>query len=195
LSDEVKTLSEKTSELRREVVDLSKAKEASDLDATSLKRKNNELQDEVNALRKQKTDLEQELQEIKKPKPEAMQPGLLPEGPAGEPSTESLTRDGLSKPREKLAPCDAVVEFMKKSGAIVRQYKGPERMRMLEEIKQQFSPLMREAPQKALKAAESWVSELSAAWDKPGDDTVFSLLTKRNAAIDACGKRLEDSGL
>jgi hypothetical protein len=83
---------------------------------------------------------------------------------------------------------------MKNSGEIVRQHKGGERAKLLEGVKQVYASQMEGAPEKAKKAAEAWVSELSSSWDRPKDDTVYSLISKRNAAMAACGKKPQDAG-
>jgi hypothetical protein len=53
---------------------------------------------------------------------------------------------------------------------------------------------MKGAPTQAVKSAHAWVNELSTSWDKPGEKTVYNLLTNRNAALDACGKTPDEAG-
>ena len=86
-----------------------------------------------------------------------------------------------AKQPEELSPCDAVVAFMKASEAVVRQQKGTERTKSLEQVKQQFAPRMKGAPEKAIKAAEDWVKEGTKFWDQSrGDGSVQSSSTEEH---------------
>ena len=87
----------------------------------------------------------------------------------------------MSKAPENTSPCEAVLAFMKASEQLVRSYKSEQRTDMLEKVKQEYGPRMKGAPEKAIKNAEAWADELINSWDKPGDNTVFNLLSKRNA--------------
>jgi hypothetical protein len=84
---------------------------------------------------------------------------------------------------------------MKASEGIVRQHKGTERTKLLEQVRQQYAPRMKGAPEKAIKAAENWVKEGSKFWDQSGGDGVFSLLQLRNTVLEACGKSPDAAGL
>jgi|WetSurSiteA1Bulk_404760.scaffolds.fasta_scaffold174566_2 hypothetical protein len=100
----------------------------------------------------------------------------------------------LAKQPAELSPCDAVIAFMKASEAVVRQHKGQERTIALEQVKQQFAPKMKGAPEKATKAAENWVKQGSKFWDQSGGDGLFGLLQLRNNVLEACGKSPDAAG-
>jgi hypothetical protein len=93
-----------------------------------------------------------------------------------------------------MSPCEAVLAFMNASEQAVKSHKGEQRTDILEKVKQEYGPRMKGAPEKARKNAQAWVDELSKSWDKPGDNTVFNLITKRNAALGACEKKPGDVG-
>jgi len=194
LRDELKTVSDKSAAAQNDLAEMKKARSSLEEQNAKLKKTNTELQDESNTLKRQKTDLEQQMEELKKRLPESPPLGrpseILPGGsdqgrPAGGPAL---------RPHENLSPCDAVVEFMKKSEGIVRQNRGDERKKLLAGVKEEYAPIMARAPAKAVKAAEAWVNELTSSWDQPGGDMVYRLLVKRNAVLDACGKKPQDAG-
>lgn len=194
LSDEVKQQSGKSDALRTELAALKKAKASTDDENSQLKRKIAELQNEITSLKLQKADLERERDELKKintgPVQEGSSRGKEQAG-AGVPAPANRAE---TKPSECLTPCDAVVAFMKRSEGIIRNNTGEQRRKLLEQVKRDMGEAMRGAPEKAVKAANSWVNELSRGWDKPGEDIVFKLLNKRNTVLDACGKKPEEAG-
>lgn len=194
VSDELKLLSDKTSKIQKEMDELKRARAAVSEENAELKKRNSAIQGDLVSLRREKADLQRKVEDLNKRAAESVQPGRPPEASLAEMPQQPGAGKRVSKPQGKQTPCDAVVEFMKKSGEIVRQQKGEERTKSLQQVKQQYASLMRGAPEKAVKAAEVWINELSSSWDNPKGDTVLSLLMKRNAALEACNKKPEDAG-
>ncbi len=158
-----------------------------------LKKRNNELQDELTQLKRQKGDLERDIEELKKRATDAAQAGRSSQADI-DATRERQVQEMVPKPLEGLDPCEAVLAFMKKSEAIVREHKGEQRTKLLEAVKQEYAPRMKGAPEKAVKSAEAWVNEVNRSWDKLHDNSVFSLINKRNEVIKACGKKPGEAG-
>lgn len=194
VSDELKLFSDRTSKMQKEMDEAKRAKAAVSEENAELKKRNSAIQEDLTSLRREKADLQRKVEELNKPAAESVQPGKRPEAGFAEMPQQPGAGKQVSKPQGKMTPCDAVIEFMKKSGEIVRQQKGEERTKSLQQVRQQYASRMRGAPAKAVKAAEVWVNELSSSWDNPKGDTVLSLLIKRNAALEACNKKPEDAG-
>jgi outer membrane murein-binding lipoprotein Lpp len=188
LSDDSKTVSDKNAQMQRELDDLSKAKAALSAENKEIKKKNIVAEEQIAALKREKDHLAQEVEELKKRVAELAPP---PKSPAAIP-TEVGPKSG--KQQEDLRPCDAVLAFMKASEGIVRQHKGTERTELLEQVKRQYAPKMKGAPEKAIKAAENWVKEGVQLWDESDADGVFQLLRLRNTVLDACGKSPDGAG-
>lgn len=192
LGDDLKGLSDKNTGLQKEVGDLKKAQDAAEEDNTKLRKRNSELQDELESLKRQKADLEREVGELNKrlsefgppQKPAQAQPPTAgPQATAGQVSVPA-----------GITPCDAVILYMKRSAAIIKLNQGEQRANLLKQLRREMSKSMKGAPAKAVKSADAWVKEMSATWDKRSDDSIYNLLTSRNAALDACGKKPEDAG-
>ncbi len=187
LNEEIKTLSDKNSRMQRDLDDSNKSKATLTDDNKKLKDKMTLMQEELARLNREKAQHAAEIEEYKKrlaesvplSKPSGNVPGQI--GPTG-------------KTEEELSPCDAVIAFMKQSEQVIRQQKGKERTKSLEQVKSQFSPRMQGAPAKAVKAAEDWVREGAKFWDTSPDDAVFRLLKLRNVVLDACGKSPDTAG-
>jgi outer membrane murein-binding lipoprotein Lpp len=190
LSDELKTLSDKNKRIQGELDDLNKARVTLSAENTDLKQKYSSAQQEIGALEREKTKLTQEVGELEKRVAE-LTPAPTPPA-AAMPSEVGSSR---AKHQKELSPCDQVIAFMKASEGIVRQHKGTERTKLLEQVRQQYAPRMKGAPEKAIKAAENWVKEGSKFWDQSGGDGVFSLLQLRNTVLEACGKSPDAAGL
>jgi len=182
LSDDSKTLSDKNTQMQRELDDLNKAKVALSNENKEMKKKNSVAEEEIASLKREKDRMAQEIEQLKKRvadmAPPTTSPAVMPTE-VGPQSTKRL---------EELSPCDAVLAFMKASEAIVRQRKGTERTKSLEEAHQQYAPIMKGAPPKAIKAAEDWVKEGTKYWDRSPDVALARVLQLRNIALDACGK-------
>jgi len=194
-SNELKLLSEKDAELQKtlqETLDRLRKDHSALADKTSeIERKTAAMEGAVSSLRTDKAELVREVEKLKK------RVAVLPE--PKEPGSEAAecppdAKEPLSRARETLTPCDALIEFMKTSRAIVQGNKGEDRAKLLQQARRDYASRLREAPAKAVKAAESWVEELSASWDKTHNDTIFNLIKKRNAALEACGKKPQDAG-
>jgi hypothetical protein len=194
LSDELKLLSDKSARMEQNIGELQKAKASLDDELGKIRKRNSELQEELSSLKKEKGELLRQVEDLKRSAAELVQPEKLPVSRPTETAPDRSPREQVARQSGKLTPCDAIVEFMKNSGEIVRQHKGGERAKLLEGVKQVYASQMEGAPEKAKKAAEAWVSELSSSWDSPKDDTVYSLISKRNAAMAACGKKPQDAG-
>jgi len=188
LSDDSKVVSDKNTRMQRDLDDLNKAKGALSAENKELLKKNKVAEDEIASLKREKARLSQEIEELKKSAAATAPPPISPAGMPTEVGPQS------AKQPEELSPCDAVIAFMKASEAIVRQQKGAERTKSLEQIKQQFAPKMKGAPEKAIKAAENWVKEGSKFWDQSGGEGTFRLLQLRNAVLDTCGKSPDAAG-
>jgi len=188
LSDDSKALSDKNERIQRDLDDLNKAKAALSAENKELQKKNKVAEEEITSLNREKARLAQEIEELKKRGAQMAPP------PTSAASMPTEVGPQSAKQPEELSPCDAVLTFMKASEAIVRQQKGTERTKSLEQVKQQFAPKMKGAPEKAIKAAENWVKEGSKFWDQSGGDGVFSLLQLRNTVLEACGKSPDAAG-
>lgn len=195
VNNELKSLSEKHAELQKTLQDgLEKLRKDNAVLAettSQLDRKVAAMEGAVSSLKTDKAELVREVEKLKK------RVAVLPE--PKEPGSEAAecppdAKEPLSRARETLTPCDALIEFMKTSRAIVRGHKGEDRAKLLQQARRDYASRLREAPDKAVKAAESWLEELSASWDKTHNDTVSNLIRKRNAALEACGKKPQDAG-
>jgi len=188
LSDDLKTLSDKNTKMQREVDDLNKAIAALSAENKEMKKKNSVAEEEIASLKREKARLTQEIEELKKRGAEVAPP---PKSPA------AMTTEGgpqSAKSVQELSPCDAVVAFMNASEGIVRQQKGTERTRLLAQVEKQYTPRMRGAPEKAIKAAKDWVKEGAKFWDQSHGEGVFRLLRLRNTVLEACGKSPNGAG-
>jgi outer membrane murein-binding lipoprotein Lpp len=187
LSDDSKTLSDKNARMQRELDELNKAKGVLAAENKDLKRKYGTAEEEIATLKREKAHLAKEIEELKKRMAE-----LAP--PPTPPVAATPTDIGPQSGREGSSPCDQVLAFMKASEGIVRQHKGSERTKLLEQVKQQYAPSMKGAPEKAIRAAEDWVKEGAKFWDKSSDDSTFRLLRLRNIVLEACGKSATGAG-
>jgi hypothetical protein len=187
LNEQIKTLTDKNSRLQRELDDLNRSKATLSDENKKLKDKTTLMEEELARLNREKAQHAAEIEEYKK---------LLAEStPLSKPSGKLPGEIGTTgKTEEELSPCDAVIAFMKTSEQVIRQQKGNERTKSLEQVKAQYSPRMQGAPAKAVKAAEDWVREGARFWDKSPDDAVFRLLQLRNIVLDACGKSPDTTG-
>jgi DNA repair exonuclease SbcCD ATPase subunit len=194
LSDELRLLTSKTEALQKELASLNRAKVVADDENAQLKKKIEELQSEMNLLKTQKADVERVSDEQKRRTGVVEQPGPSRGRDRKGPDVIASAGGEEKKPGQNFTPCEAVIAYMKRSEGIIRNHKGEQRRKMLEQAKRELSGAMKGAPDKAVKAANSWVNELRRGWDKPGGDIVFKLLTKRNAVLEACGKTPEEAG-
>jgi myosin heavy subunit len=187
LNQELKTLSDKNSRMQRELDELNKSRATLSDENKKLKEKNSAIEQEIASLKSEKSHQAQEIEGLKKRVAELAPPQKAPALIPSEIGPQS------SKPKE-LSPCDAVIEFMKTSEQVVRQQRGAERSRSLEQVKKQYNPRMQGAPAKAIKAAENWVKEGAKFWDESPDDAVLRMLELRNTVLDACGKSPDSAG-
>ncbi len=188
LTDDSKALSDKNTRMQRDLDDLNKAKGALSAENKELQKKNKATDEEIASLKREKASLAKEIEELKKRGAQMAPPPTSPAPMPTEVGPQS------AKQPEELSPCDAVLAFMKASEAVVRQQKGTERTKSLEQVKQKFAPQMKGAPEKAIKAAENWVKEGSKFWDQSGGEGTFSLLQLRNTVLDTCGKSPDAAG-
>ncbi|MFC1835179.1 hypothetical protein ACFL2Q_10640 [Thermodesulfobacteriota bacterium] len=101
---------------------------------------------------------------------------------------------GNAVAEDKKSPCDAVVQYMKKGRAIVQQARGEERDKLLAALKEEFGPKMEGAPAQARRQADAFLEVTRQAWEDRQSDSVFRILTTRNAALKACKKTPEEAG-
>ncbi|AFM25751.1 hypothetical protein [Desulfomonile tiedjei] len=184
LTEEIAALETKNRSLTDEVARTQKAEQAVLKENSELKRKQNECRNELANLEKDKASLNDQLDQLKK------QIETTDRTSIGDSAGQQPPEVGRQspKPREALSPCDAVLEFMRKTEEIVRRVKGGERAKQLKDLKQEYAARLNAAPEKARKASLQWVAELERSWDKPDDNTVFNLLSRRNAVLEACEK-------
>jgi uncharacterized phage infection (PIP) family protein YhgE len=194
LNDSMTLLSEKNAALEREVAALEKAKASVDRENRKLKDEAEQARKEVASLKQQKIDLERETETLKKGAGTSLTPLKEPETGVTEDVSKPGAQQSASKPPQAASPCDAVLQYMKKSQAIVRQYKGEERAKLLQQVKEEFSSLMRGAPEKAIKAADLWVNEVVRVWDNPREDSAFILLSNKKRVLESCHKTPEEAG-
>jgi len=188
LSNDLNALSDKNTRMQRELDDLNKAKATLSAENKEARQKNSAAEQEIASLKTEKIRMAREIEELKKRVAEMISPPKSPATP-----TEAGTRG--AKQSEEPSPCDAVVAFMKASEGVVRQQKGEERTKSLEQIREQYAPKMNGAPEKAIKAAEEWVKEGSRFWDdSSADDAVLRLLQLRNSVLNSCGKTPREGG-
>jgi uncharacterized protein YoxC len=188
LSDESKTLSDKNKKLQKDLDDLNKSRAALSAENTEIKKKNNAAEGEIASLKREKANLAKEVEELRKG---AAATAPQPTAPAAKPA--GVVPESAKKP-EAMSPCDAVIAFMRASEQVVRQQKGPGRAKSLEQVKKQYAPKMKGAPEKAIKAAEDWVKVGSRFWDQVGGSGTLQLLELRNTVLGACGKSPETAG-
>ncbi len=195
LSQDTARLKRSQSGLRDEVADLKRKNEEAARAASKLKNENAELKKKIDKLEKQVADLSKSAPKPVVPEPIKPSPG---KGELKPTSEKPGAKPGLDKPMAKTTggatPCDAVVQFMHKCSAAVRQLKGAERTKSLAAIKKEYAGKMKGAPSTAVQQAEAWVAELNKGWDKSGGDIVFQLLVKRNAVLKACKKTASEAG-
>jgi len=194
LTEERQAVDTKIDTLLKEIGDLKKTNAALSDELNKLKKNNNELSADLNSLRREKADLAQQIEELKKRADAAARQDQSPATGRGEGTPLTVVGQKMSKAPENTSPCEAVLAFMKAIEQVVRSYKSEQRNDMLEKVKQEYGPRMKGAPEKAIKNAEAWSDEMINSWDKPGDNTVFNLLSKRNAVLDACAKKPGDAG-
>jgi outer membrane murein-binding lipoprotein Lpp len=188
LSSESKAISDKNAQMQRELDALNKTKAALSNENKEMRKKDSSANEQMASLKREKDRLAQEVERLKK-RPAEMAP------PKPSPATVSPRVGAQSTKRlEELSPCDAVIGFMRASEGIVRQHKGAERTKLLEQVHQQYAQRMKGAPEKAIKAAETWVKEGTKFWDKSSDYPTYRLLQLRNTVLEACGKSPKEAG-
>lgn len=190
LGNESKALSEKKARMQRELDHLTKSHEALSAENKEMKKKMNMADDNIASLKQEKARLGEELADLKKRSPDVVQSPRAPVTTPGKVASQS--------PKQRqVTPCDAVIDFMKVSNGIIKQRSGAERTNMLEQVRQEYEPKMKGAPEKAIKAAQDWVKEGSKfrGTSKSDDDALFRLIRLRNAALKACGKTPEEAGI
>jgi uncharacterized protein (DUF3084 family) len=194
LNEGMKLLSQQNDELQLEVATLKKTKAALDKENERLKKSNEEVDRKLESLNQQKVLLEQEVESLKKNA--ATAPSLLtePESAVSRGAAAPGREPPVSDRQQAMTPCDAVLHYMRQSQTIIRSYAGEERSQLLEQLKQQLSPRMADAPASAVQAAEKWVSEMIRVWENPREDSAFILLSQKNTVLEACQKTPEEAG-
>lgn len=194
LGEERQAIDTRLETLIKEVGNLNKTNAALKDELGKLKKRNGELSADVKALQRDKADLSKKLDEMKNRTAELPKPTLPPVTGPRETTPVSGSEATVPKTPKKMTPCDEIIAYMKATEQIVRRYKGAERATMLQKLKEEYEPRIKNAPERAKKNAEAWVEEAARSWDNMGDDFVFNLLTKRNAVLESCGKKPAESG-
>jgi len=193
LKEKLDSAEKKGADLEGQTASLKKAKKELSETNVELQAKQNEARKEMATLSREKTELLEENERLKKQvaSTAATRTG---ERPVKETLSGPRPSEAVTKPSAGLSPCDAVLEYMRKSEQVVRRHHGEERTKLLAQIRQEYTPKMQGAPEKALIASTAWVDELAKSWDKPGDKTVLNLLLNRNEVLRACNKTPADAG-
>jgi chromosome segregation ATPase len=191
LVQEVKELRERNGSLDKDLETLKKTHAQLAREKTRAEDGSKELQQEVLSLKKANDDLQKQVARLKDESTSSVTTGPMKDR-APVPEDSGLKSD-IEQPEKRADqdPCDALVDYMRKVGTMLRMATKEQRPQKLEQIKQEYRVRMQGAPEKAKAAAESWVTELVQGWDKPGDDLVFNLIRKRDAALKGCN---EDPG-
>jgi septal ring factor EnvC (AmiA/AmiB activator) len=192
LDQEVKRLREKNESLDKDLDNLKKAHAQIVKEKAHFEDRSKAMQQEVLSLKKANDDLQKQAAQLKD---ESTPSTGLMKDQATAPRESQLKPDiAQLEKRAEMDPCDALVEYMQKVGAMIRVATKEERSQRLEQIKKEYGGRMEKAPKEAKAAAESWVTELVQGWDKPGDDIVFNLIRKRDNALKACKKDPDEAG-
>ncbi len=216
LEGKIRSLSEREGKLTKEVGDLQQkseklVKEKSDLtdQLDRIQKDNSALSKGLKQLKKRCAEFEKTVGELKKENEKLsrdnkdLRDQLSTLTRARESTAEALKPQGTPAGARKAGaesvaastPCDALVEYMRKSAAITRGASGEELAKRLDALKSEYKDKLQGVPPKAVAAAEAWLSEVVRfLTEKPSDDAVFRILTKRNTALKACGKTPEEGG-
>ncbi|MEW6141332.1 MAG: hypothetical protein AB1733_24165 [Thermodesulfobacteriota bacterium] len=188
LVQQVKELSEKKESLDNDLGTLKKAHAQLAKEKTHLEDRSKELQQEILSLKKANDDLQKQLARLKDELAQSVATAPMRDQALVPPAAELKSRIPQPEKTSDQDPCDALVDYMRKVGVMLRMAPKEERLQRLEQIRKEYRVRMQGAPEKAQAAAESWVTELVQEWDKPGDDAVFNLIRKRDAALRGCNK-------
>ncbi len=194
LKEEVAALTEIKTKLFQNLDDLKKTKAAGDLENAQLKKKNTELQNELQSFKSRETELERQIDGLKKHLADATSQNKGREDKSQAPTVQKPQAQAAHQRPKELEPCDAVIDYMKTSAKIIKEQRGETRQKLLQDLKSEYESRMQGAPERAKKAAEEWVTELSKTWDKPHDQSSYNLLRDRNIVLDLCGKKPSDLG-
>ncbi|HTY24342.1 MAG TPA: hypothetical protein VMC85_14500 [Desulfomonilaceae bacterium] len=188
LSNDLKTVTDKNTRLQQELDDLNKTKAARSAENKEVMPKNRAPEQQVASPNRERSHVVEEI--------EGLKTGIAEEVSPAKPRSAKRAKVGprMAKTSGKLSPCDAVVAFMEASEAIIRQQKGAERTKSLRQVKEEYTPKMKGAPEKAIKAAENWVKEYVKVWDESPADGVLRLLQLRGIVLEACGKSPDEMG-
>jgi chromosome segregation ATPase len=171
--------------------DLSKRSEEAD----QWKKERKKLREEVSKLKSENDKLTKELGSLKEQsKSPLLSATKLPAASNSTGVGQHSQKAELNLPRE-LAPCDAVIAYIRAAANIARDYKGDQRTKLMEDLKAKYDSKLGEAPSAAQKAAETYTKEIVKAWDGTDEDAIFRVLKYRNAVLKACDKTPKESGM
>jgi chromosome segregation ATPase len=156
-----------------------------------------DLEKRVSKLERENEKLKDTIEGLKAAQPTTEPLQTVPPSPPGSPPAQydAPSRPGQTSRQEiPEDPCQAMVQYMRRAGAVVGKFSGEERTRMLEKLEKDYATRLKDAPPNAVKAAKAWVEELDKTWDKVSDDSVFNLLKKKSAALKACNMTPEEAG-
>lgn len=190
MGDGLKKVSDSITLIQEGLENLTKTQSALTDTNNEIKKKNSNLAEEFTSLKTQTAGLAQGVEELKN---RLNDMGLWPKPTTPIPSDTSSASKMQS---DKLSPCDAVIAYMKKTEDILRQQpRGTERTKSLEQLKRQFAPRIKGAPEKAIKGAEDWVNGLIKLWDhESSDNSMLRIIEQRNVVLEACGKSPSEAG-
>ncbi len=194
LAKEMAVAKDRNSELSTELTQAKKS-------LSNLAEKNEQLRKERASVGAELTKLKKENAELTSTMKELKQQAEPPASQVGKPGrsdrelrpqADKDTREAL--PSAAVSPCDAVIEYMRRSGAVIERYKGAERQSRLDQVRVAYADKMKDAPRVARETAEKWLQEMIRTWDQPADDSTFRTLQLRNAVLNACGKSPTQAG-
>jgi len=195
LSEQVKRLEADRAGVSNDLLRVSR--ELADLTehAERLRQLNAALQEDARALRGAYESLREEhtrllLKELElRRKPHDPRHALQPKPTTQESKTEAAEVSGREDiPDASITPCEAMIHFLQKSEAAIRQYKGYERLQKIRVIRAQFFQLIEKAPREVREAAESWLEDLIRVQADPSDPSMNPFLSKRHRLLKACIK-------
>jgi chromosome segregation ATPase len=190
--DELRKLEDDCSKLRAEAKGLTRKNEGLSNETKKLRETGEQLKKQVLDLKNENKDLTRKVEELKTKNAAQEARPLADPAPRRPEETGRTVETG--KEQAAATPCDALMEFMRKSANVIRQLRGEERLRGLQQLEKDYSAKIKDAPKKATVAAKTWVKALSAGWNKTTGDSIFKILVHKNKALKACGKTPKEAG-
>jgi chromosome segregation ATPase len=159
-----------------------------------LKKENQEQKQKIKTLQSRKSSSDSATSQITTSSPTDLQSRLKETQKGAQQPEAPEKKAAASREHESATPCDMVIEYMKKSGALIKELRGEARKTALKELLAEYKPKMEKAPKKAVNAAIKWVKAVDETWDKATSESVFGALNMRNKALEACAAAPEEHG-